>query len=76
MDGMRAIEKVLDGRDIKVEVSDDDLVTDVLVLMKVLPVDGGEPALIVACDDSTDWITQRGMLSAAQHVVDNGSDDE
>lgn len=60
----RPIGELLDQRGIRASVDDDDLVTDALVVMKVIDADG-HVRLSLAWSEGMSWIERLGMLHAA-----------
>ena len=62
---------VLDPLGVTLDLDDDQQVTDVLIVARVVGFgeDAGT-ALIVTTNPGCDWITQRGLLSAARSVLD------
>lgn len=60
----RPVGELLDSFGVVAELDDDDLVSDAVVLLKVVSTDG-QVALTIACTPSLDWISQAGMLHAA-----------
>lgn len=61
---------VLDELGVTLDLDPQDRVTEVMVLAKVTNLDTGRVALVIA-DNGLDWIAQRGLHSAAQHVLDD-----
>jgi hypothetical protein len=60
-----------------VRTREGDLISDVMILAKVIPADSSESvALSISSDDSLDWIAQRGLVSAAQAVLDDHAEGE
>lgn len=60
---------ILSGRDVRLDIEPGDLVSDIIVLTKVVKADG-EAVIIFGTEDHVDWIMQRGMISAAQYLLD------
>lgn len=61
------IGSVIDGLGVTMRIEDDDLVSDVMVIAKV--VDGnGNVRLSTAWSDGMSWIERLGMLAATQSV--------
>ncbi|MGW5175893.1 hypothetical protein ACWERY_16215 [Streptomyces sp. NPDC004082] len=58
------IGQLLDTLGVTADLSDTDMPTDAVVLLKVVRADG-MTALAIACSESLDWIGQTGMLHAA-----------
>lgn len=66
---------ILDNLGVVADIEEGDLVAGAVVILKVHPADG-QPGLVLALDDTSDWITQRGMLSAAWDIVRLSADVE
>lgn len=58
------IGQLLDTLGVTADLDDGDLVTDALVILKVLQPDGSI-ALSIGATDTRDWINQTGLLRAA-----------
>ncbi|WP_225825607.1 hypothetical protein [Streptomyces naphthomycinicus] len=58
------IGQLLDTLGVTADLTEDDMPTDAVVLLKVVRRDG-TVALVLACSESLDWIGQTGMLRAA-----------
>ncbi|MFG3173637.1 hypothetical protein ACGFZC_01035 [[Kitasatospora] papulosa] len=58
------IGQLLDSLGVTADLDDGDLVTDALVILKVLQPDGSI-ALSIGATDTRDWINQTGLLRAA-----------
>lgn len=56
-------------------LNDTDRVTEVLVLAKVTNLDTGRVSLCTSSND-LDWIAQRGLVAAAQHMLNRAPDEE
>lgn len=75
-DGIK-IGDLLDARGMTLDLGDGDLVTEALVIAKVIPTDGvGTAALLIGCTEGMDWISQRGLLDGARFSLDNDEDSE
>lgn len=61
---------LLDALGVTIELEDNQQLTEVLVLGKGTDFATNETALVLAASPGCDWIAQRGLLSAAQFVVD------
>lgn len=59
------IGEILNQRGVQASLADDDLVTDVVVVMKVVGGDG-RPRVSLAWSEGNDWILRRGMLEVAR----------
>jgi len=75
------IGQLLDTLGVTMELDKGDMVTDVVVIMKVLEADG-TVNIGMTKSEGTDWITKLGLLDAASRIEDNnfsrreGPDDE
>lgn len=59
---------ILDGLGVTIDLSDGDLVSDAVVIAKV--VDGeGNVTVSLSSSESMSWLDQYGLLSAAHRVV-------
>lgn len=59
---------ILDGLGVTIDLSDGDLVSDAVVIAKV--VDGeGNVTVSLSSSESMSWLDQYGLLSAAHQVV-------
>lgn len=58
------IGQLLDTLGVTADLDDGDLVTDALVILKILQPDGSI-ALSIGATDTRDWINQTGLLRAA-----------
>ncbi|MEU1434058.1 hypothetical protein ABZ438_08155 [Streptomyces sp. NPDC005786] len=58
------IGRLLDSLGVTADLDDGDLVTDALVILKVLQPDGSI-ALSIGATDTRDWINQTGLLRSA-----------
>lgn len=63
---------LLDALGVELDVEDGDQITEVLVLAKVANFDTGRTGLTIGASNGLDWIAQRGLLSAATLVCDQG----
>lgn len=72
------IGELLDARGVQADMDSDDLVSDVVVIMKVTDGDG-ITGIILETSEGLDWITQLGMVDAAKTIIGAGTryeDDE
>lgn len=72
------IGQLLDTLGVTAELDDGDLVTDALVILKILQPDGSI-ALSIGATDTRDWINQTGLLRAAIDISEGNirrSDDD
>lgn len=70
---------ILDALGVALDVAENDQVTEVMILAKVSSFgeDGGT-GLVIGTSAGLDWISQRGLVSTAQFVLDHcdvGEDD-
>jgi len=64
------IGQLLDTMGVTMELDEGDMVTDVLVIMKVIEKDG-TVNIGVTKSEGTDWITKLGLLDAAHRLENN-----
>jgi hypothetical protein len=64
------IGELLDTLGVTLDIDDGQQVTEVVVLAKLSDFDSGGTAVVLGASEGLDWITQRGIMSAAQHVMD------
>ncbi|MGW9245738.1 hypothetical protein [Streptomyces badius] len=64
------IGQLLDTLGVTADLDDGDLVTDALVILKILQPDGSI-ALSIAATDTRDWINQTGLLRAAIDISES-----
>jgi hypothetical protein len=62
------IGQLLDSRGVTADLDEGDLVTDALVVLKVVQ-PGGVVGIILGVSDGMDWITQRGLLAGADDLM-------
>lgn len=60
----RQIGQLLDSLNVTADLDDGDLVTDALVILKILQPDGSI-AMSIGSTDTRDWVNQTGLLRAA-----------
>lgn len=65
---------LLDQLGVKVDLDEGQQITEVVILCKIADFDSGGTALAIGISDGLDWIAQRGLLAAAEHVL-NGPDE-
>lgn len=65
------IGELADARGVTADLESDDLITDIVVLMKVSD-SSGTTGIIVETSEGLDWITQLGMLDAAKTIIGSG----
>jgi hypothetical protein len=69
----RTVGALLDTFGVTLDLDDGQQVTEVVVLGKVADFEHSETALVMGASEGLDWIAQRGLISAAQHILDNDS---
>ena len=71
------IGQLLDTLGVTADLDDGDLVTDALVILKVLQPDGSI-AMSIGATDTRDWINLRGLLHSATDYTEGryGTDDD
>ncbi len=57
---------------INLDVSDNTMVTGVVVVATVVHMDTGDVALTLATSDGMSWLEQIGMLRAAERIASSG----
>ncbi|SDI40744.1 hypothetical protein SAMN05421505_14918 [Sinosporangium album] len=65
------ISRIMQSLGITLDLSDGDLVSDLILIAKIHKPDGGV-TLISRTSEGTDWITRRGMIAAANEVDATG----
>jgi hypothetical protein len=65
------IGQLLDALGVTADIADDDMVTDALVVLKVVKADGAV-SLNKVTSEALDWVTGLGMLTAAQGIENSG----
>ncbi|GES27926.1 hypothetical protein AB0G60_02610 [Streptomyces angustmyceticus] len=63
------IGQTVDALGVTADLDDEDMVTDCIVLLKVLQADG-TIAMSIGTTDSTDWINQKGLLHSALELTE------
>jgi hypothetical protein len=72
----RTVGQIVDGLGVdSASVQPDDLVTDAVVLLKVVNSDGGV-SLYTGHSDGMSWIEKIGMLTAAARIENRGYDND
>lgn len=56
------------------DIYDTEVITDAVVVAKASDADG-TTSLLIGRTPGLDWITQRGLMSAASYVLDRGEDE-
>lgn len=54
------------------DLSDDELVTDVVIVAKTVRMDSGQVGLYLTQTDGVSWLEKIGMLRAAERIESNG----
>lgn len=65
------IGQLLDSLGVIADLAEGDMVTDALVILKLVKGDGAV-SLYKAKSETVDWITAIGMLTAAQEIENSG----
>lgn len=62
----------LDALGLRADIGPDQQIMQVLVILKVVDItdDDGDPHLVIAADESTDWIAERGLLHCAREIFE------
>ncbi len=63
------IGQTIDALGVTADLDDEDMVTDCVVLLKVLQPDGSI-AMSIGTTDSTDWINRSGLLHSALELTE------
>jgi hypothetical protein len=63
------IGQTVDALGVTADLDDEDMVTDCIVLLKVLQADGSI-AMSIGTTDTTDWINQKGLLHSALELTE------
>ncbi len=59
---------IIDGLGVTIDLSDGDLVSDAVVIAKVVTADGGV-TVALSSSESMSWLDQFGLIAAANRVV-------
>ena len=62
---------ILDKLGVTVDVDEGQQITEVMILCKIADFGNGETALGIGVSAGLDWIAQRGLLAAAENVLNN-----
>lgn len=65
------IGQLLDSLGVTGELSEGDMPTDALVILKVVTPEG-RTAVTIAASEASDWVTQKGLLAAAAEITEGG----
>lgn len=65
----------IDAAGLTLDLDDDDLVSDYMVIAKVVRSDG-QPTVAIGNSDGMDWLTQLGILAAANQIINTPSIDQ
>lgn len=59
---------ILDGLGVSIDLADGDLVSDVVIIAKVIDSDGNV-SVSISSNESLSWLDELGLISAASDVV-------
>lgn len=62
---------LLDALGVTIELGPNQHLTECVVLGKIIDIDDNTTGLVVGASLGCDWISQRGLVAAAQHILDN-----
>jgi hypothetical protein len=62
---------LLDALGVTIELEANQHLTEAIVLGKVIDLDDNTTGLVIGSSNSLDWIAQRGLVAAAQHILDH-----
>lgn len=65
------IGQLLDSLGTTADIDPEDMPTDALVILKVVRQSGGV-AIVIGASETMDWVTQKGLLAAAQDLTSGG----
>ena len=60
---------IVDGLGITLDLDDGALVSDAVLIAKVISPDG-QPAIAISDSQALDWITQYALIKAAERIID------
>lgn len=60
---------IVDGLGITLDLDEGALVSDAVLIVKVINPDG-QPGLAISDSEALDWITQYGLIKAAERIID------
>ncbi|MEU6725479.1 hypothetical protein ABZ917_17365 [Nonomuraea wenchangensis] len=60
---------IIDGLGVTLDLDEGSLVSDVILIAKVVNPDG-QSGLAIADSDALDWITQYGLIKAAERIIE------
>lgn len=63
--------EIVDSLDATLEITDGQIVTDLVLVAKVADPEG-QPAIVIGTSGGMDWITQLGIVTAAAQILDGG----
>jgi hypothetical protein len=66
--------RTLDQLGIELDLDDQDLISDAVLIAKVHKPDGGV-SVVLRTSAGTDWVTQRGLIAAANDIGADGYQD-
>jgi hypothetical protein len=61
---------LLDSLGVTLDIEDGQQLTEVVVLGKLADFESGGTSVVIGGSEGLDWIAQRGLVSAAQYVMD------
>jgi hypothetical protein len=64
---------LLDALGVTIELDANQQLTEAIVLAKVVDFADNTTGLVIGASVGLDWISQRGIVSAAQHILDDCS---
>lgn len=62
--------ELLDSLGVTLDIDESQQLVEVVVLGKLADFDTGGTSVVLGNNEGLDWIAQRGIVSAAQHVMD------
>lgn len=64
----RKVGELLDSLGVTAELAEGDMVSDAVVLLKVVP-EGGPVAVCIAQSEGLSWLDQLGLVTAAAEII-------
>ena len=65
------IGQLLDSLGVMADLDENDLIVEAIVILKVIPPDSNQhPSIVLTTSEGLDWISQGGLLRAAENVYD------
>jgi hypothetical protein len=62
---------LIDALGVTIELDDNQHLTEVIVLGKIVDLVDNTTGLVIGASAGLDWISQRGIIAAAQHILDD-----